>query len=96
MNSCELIGIVRGIEKDALNNQYLVLEVNRPYLDHDQSLLIDKFKVYRWGIVDFGIFQNIVVGSQVAIRGHLINKEDETIVLSEYLSILYYPRSINA
>ena len=96
MNSVELIGIVRHINYDLSNKQYLVLEVNRPYLDKEQSLLIDKFKVYRWGSVDFGIFHNIIIGSQVAIRGHLINKDDETIILSEYLSVLYYPRSIKA
>ena len=96
MNSVELIGIVRQIGYDKSSKQYLVVEVNRPYLDKEQSLLIDKFKVYRWGIVDFGVFQNITIGSQVAIRGHLINKDDETIILSEYLSVLYYPRSIKA
>ena len=74
--------------------KYLVLEVNRPYLDKNQALLNDYFKVYRWGILDYGIFNNIVVGSQVAIRGHLINKEDETIILSEYVKVLYYPKSI--
>ena len=43
MNSVELIGIVRGIKNDRSDNQYLVLEVNRPYLDKKQSLLIDYF-----------------------------------------------------
>lgn len=94
MNSVELIGIVRQISYDESSKQYLVLEVNRPYLDKKQSLLNDYFKVYRWGIIDFGIFNNIVVGCQIAIRGHLINKDEETIVLSEYVKVLYYPKSI--
>jgi hypothetical protein len=94
MNSVELIGIVRQVNIDESSKQYLVLEVNRPYLDKNQALLNDYFKVYRWGILDYGIFNNIVVGSQVAIRGHLINKEDETIILSEYVKVLYYPKSI--
>ena len=59
MNSVELIGIVRQVNIDASSKQYLVLEVNRPYLDKKQALLNDYFKVYRWGIVDFGIFNNI-------------------------------------
>lgn len=94
MNSVELIGIVRQINLDESSKQYLVLEVNRPYLDKNQSQLNDYFKVYRWGIVDFGIFNNIVEGSQVALRGHLINKDNETIILSEYVKVLYYPKSI--
>ena len=94
MNSVELIGIVRQVNFDESSKQYLVLEVNRPYLDKKQSLLIDYFKVYRWGIVDFGIFNNITEGCQVAIRGHLINKDDETIILSEYVKVLYYPKSL--
>ena len=94
MNSVELIGIVRQVNIDASSKQYLVLEVNRPYLDKNQALLNDYFKVYRWGILDYGVFNNIVIGSQVAIRGHLINKEDQTIILSEYVKVLYYPKSI--
>jgi hypothetical protein len=94
MNSVELIGIVRQVNIDESSKQYLVLEVNRPYLDKNQALLNDYFKVYRWGILDYGVFNNIIVGSQVAIRGHLINKEDETIILSEYVKVLYYPKSI--
>lgn len=94
MNSVELIGIVRQVNIDTSSKQYLVLEVNRPYLDKNQALLNDYFKVYRWGILDYGVFNNIVIGSQVAIRGHLINKEDETIILSEYVKVLYYPKSI--
>ena len=48
MNSVELIGIVRQIGYDKSSKQYLVVEVNRPYLDKEQSLLIDKFKVCRY------------------------------------------------
>ena len=92
MNSVELIGIVRGIKNDRSDNQYLVLEVNRPYLDNDQSFLVDYFKVYRWGIVNFGCFNNIEEGMQVAIRGHLINNNQETIVISELIKVLYYPQ----
>lgn len=94
MNSVELIGIVRQVNIDESSKQYLVLEVNRPYLDKRQALLIDYFKVYRWGILDYGTFNNIIEGSQIAIRGHLINKDNETIILSEYVKVLYYPKSI--
>ena len=94
MNSVELIGIVRQVNLDESSKQYLVLEVNRPYLDKRQALLIDYFKVYRWGILDYGTFNNIIEGSQIAIRGHLINKDNETIILSEYVKVLYYPKSI--
>ena len=92
MNSVELIGIIRGIEVDHSSNQYLVLEVNRPYLDSEQSFLNDYFKVYKWGIVNFGNFSNLYEGMQIAIRGHLINKEKETIVISESVKVLYYPK----
>ena len=81
MNSCELIGVVRRIEKDDTNNQYLVLEVNRPYLDNSQSFQYDYIKIYRWGIMGVGSFSDIVEGMQLAIRGHLINMNDETIVV---------------
>ena len=37
MNSVELIGIVRQVNIDASSKQYLVLEVNRPYLDKKQA-----------------------------------------------------------
>ena len=94
MNSVELIGIVRQVNIDEYSKQYLVLEVNRPYLDKRQALLIDYFKVYRWGILDYGTFNNIIEGSQIAIRGHLINQDNETIILSEYVKVLYYPKSI--
>lgn len=94
MNSVELIGIVRKIEKDQLSNQYLVLEVSRPYLDNDQSFTFDYFKVYKWGIVNFGVFLNICEGMQIAIRGHLINNNAETIIISEYVKVLYYPKSV--
>ena len=89
MNSVELIGIVRQVNIDESSKQYVVLEVNRPYLDNRQALLIDYFKVYRWGILDYGTFNNIIEGSQIAIRGHLINKDNETIILSEYVKVLY-------
>ena len=94
MNSVELIGIVKKIEKDQFNNQYLVLEVSRPYLDNEQSFLYDYFKIYRWGIVNFGFFSNIYEGMQIAIRGHLINVNNETIVISEYVKVLYYPKNV--
>lgn len=94
MNSVELIGIVRGIANDELNNQYLVLEVNRPYLDNEQSFLSDIFKVYKWGIVNFGIFNNIFEGSQIALRGHLISEKEETIIVAEYVKVLYYPKNV--
>ena len=94
MNSVELIGIVRGIRSDEANNQYLVLEVNRPYLDNELSFISDSFKVYRWGIVNFGIFANIYEGSQIAIRGHLTNEKDETIIIAEYVKVLYYPKNV--
>ena len=94
MNSVELIGIVRQVNLDESSKQYLVLEVNRPYLDKRQALLIDYFKVYRWGILDYGTFNNIIEGSQIAIRGHLINKDNETIILYEYVKVLYYPKSL--
>ena len=42
MNSVELIGIVRQVNLDESSKQYLVLEVNRPYLDKRQALLINK------------------------------------------------------
>lgn len=92
MNSVELIGIVRRIEKDQSNNQYLVLEVSRPYLDNGQSFLYDYFKIYKWGIVNFGTFNNILEGMQLAIRGHLVNNNEETIIISEYVKVLYYPK----
>ena len=95
MNSVELIGIVSSIKKDRSDNQYLVLEVNRPYLDNEQSFLIDQFKIYRWGIVNFGVFSNIEEGMQVAIRGHLINNNQETIYyLLSSLSCLLPRKSI--
>ncbi len=94
MNSVELIGVVKSIEEDEVNNQYLVLEVSRPYLDNDQAFLYDYFKVYKWGIVGFGTYSNISENMQLAIRGHLINKEKETIVISEYLKVLYYPKKL--
>ena len=94
MNSVELIGIVRGIEVDRSSNQYLVLEVSRPYLDSEQSLHNDYFKVYKWGIVNFGTFNDIVEGMQLAIRGHLINNENETIIISELVKVLYYPKKV--
>ena len=94
MNSVELIGVVRRIEMDDSNNQYLVLEVSRPYLDNEQSLICDYFKIYKWGIVNFGVFNNISVGMQIAIRGHLINRYDDTIIISETMKILYYPKEL--
>ena len=94
MNSVELIGIVRGIEVDRSSNQYLVLEVSRPYLDSEQSFYNDYFKVYKWGIVSFGTFNDIVEGMQLAIRGHLINNENETIIISELMKVLYYPKKV--
>ena len=94
MNSVELIGVVRRIEKDQSNNKYLVLEVSRPYLDNEQSFIYDYFKVYKWGIINFGSFNNVYVGMQVAIRGHLINSFDETIIISETMKVLYYPKNI--
>lgn len=96
MNSVELIGIIRGIEVDSSSNQYLILEVSRPYLDSKQSFLIDHFKIYKWGIIGFGSFNNLIEGMQIAIRGHLVNNDDETIVISEYLKVLYYPKKIVA
>ena len=45
MNSVELIGVVRRIEEDDSNNQYLVLEVSRPYLDNEQSFIYDYLTV---------------------------------------------------
>ena len=94
MNSVELIGIIRGIEVDHSSNQYLVLEVNRPYLDSKQAFLNDYFKVYKWGIINYGTFNNLIEGMQVAIRGHLINNEKETIIISEYVKVLYYPKKV--
>ena len=94
MNSVELIGIVRGIRSDELNNQYLVLEVNRPYLDNELSFIADTFKIYKWGIVNFGVFTNIFEGSQIAIRGHLVKEKDETIIIAEYVKVLYYPKNV--
>lgn len=95
MNSVELIGVVRSIENDESNNQYLVLEVSRPYLDNEQSFIYDQFKVYKWGIVNFGTFTNIDIGMQIALRGHLINNLDETIIISETIKVLYYPQKSN-
>lgn len=92
MNSVELIGVVRRIEKDESDNQYLVLEVNRPYLSNEQSFIYDYFKVYKWGIISFGLFNNVSIGMQIAIRGHLINNLDETIIISETIKVLYYPQ----
>lgn len=92
MNSVELIGVVRKIENDESNNQYLVLEVSRPYLDNEQSFIYDYFKVYKWGIVSFGTFVNINIGMQIALRGHLINNQNETIIISETIKVLFYPQ----
>jgi len=94
MNSVELIGIVREIKKDEVNNQYLVLEVNRPYLDNNQAFLTDNFKIYKWGIGNFGVFTNIYIGMQLALRGHLITKNDCMIIIAEYVKVLYYPKSV--
>jgi len=94
MTTDEIDEAVKNIieEANSYNADYLVLEVNRPYLDNDQSFLVDYFKVYRWGIVNFGCFNNIEEGMQVAIRGHLINNNQETIVISEFIKVLYYPQ----
>ena len=74
--------------------KYLVLEVNRPYLDNEQSFMTDAFKVYKWGIANYGVFSNVCEGSQIAIRGHLIKEKEEIIIIAEYVKVLYYPKNV--
>ena len=49
MNSVELIGVVRRIEKDESDNQYLVLEVNRQIANLGVGYI--KFHNLHWNVV---------------------------------------------
>lgn len=88
--SVEVVGEVIEKLDDEEGVPYIVVKVERPFLNKEHQPVYDQYIVYGWG----GIIETprlyYEVGDYICIRGRLENhKQFPTIIIGEYMRLLY-------
>lgn len=86
----ELVGIVVNKGEDSEAVPYLVLKIERPFLNKNQEVVYDEIIVYGWT----GIMNNpknyYQAGDYLCIKGRLENHPQfKVVVVGEYIRLLY-------
>ena len=86
LNQIILIGRVKEL-KERENKKEIFIEVERPFKENSMKE-VDIFKCLAWTSIFNKILNLCSLGDLLAIKGRLINDNDEYIVISENISLL--------
>lgn len=91
------VGRVFGIRKDSRNNDYIIVEIERPFFDSQKKVKFDYIPLFDWNDSSRRLTKYYDVGDIVAFKGRVETREEiGIIIVCEQISLILKEKNSNS